>query len=617
MAGLLKKCIVTLLALVTCIGAFGQQLEVVAPRSVPVGVPFRVEYTIEVQGEKFNAPDFTGFNVIAGPSRSSGQSIQIINGNMTQTVSTLYTYVLQAQQEGTATLPAASIVAGGKTYTSKPVPIEVTSGGQAQQGGQQSQGNRNMPSGQTGQESGAVADDDVMIRMFVNKTSVYKGEPVKVTLKLYNRTTLVDFENTKFPSFNGFWSQELNIDHYVTQRETYGNKVYNTQVMREYLVYPQQTGVLNIDPITTEAVIEIMERRRTGSIFDDLMGGISESRRVKKKVASQSIAITVKDFPGTAPEGFNGAVGNFTMTTEAPTGQLNVNSAATYSLKITGTGNLPLITAPEVTMPSSFEKYDPKTTESLRKTTGGISGYRQFDYPFIARAEGDFNISPLLFTYFNPESGEYVTLRSDAVPMHILPDTTGGRTSSAGGMVTGLTKEELKLLGRDIRFIKLGDAGLRPKGQVFVCSTPYFVIAGLLLAAFVFLLVWLRKRIEQMRDAALMRGKKANKVVLGRLRTAEQYMKENNTRRFHDEMLKALWGYMSDKLNIPVANLTKENVREELGRRNIPAELVGRYIDLISECESAQYSPAESIPMQDAYKTAVDVISKFESYIKR
>lgn len=304
------------------------------------------------------------------------------------------------------------------------------------------------------------------------------------------------------------------------------------------------------------------------------------------------------------------------MESQLPTGSITANSAANYTVKISGTGNLPLIQAPKLNLPNSFEQYNIKTTESLNSTTAGISGYRQFEYPFIARAEGTYPVEPIEFSYFNPDLARYVTLSSKTAEVIVLPDSTGGSVPSRG-MVSGMNKEDIKILGQDIRFIKLGKAQLVSRDRIFMASPLYFVLLLLIAAAFVFSLVWLQKRIRESRNAALVRGKRANKVALQRLRAANGYMKADDRRRFFEEMLRALWGYMSDKLNIPVANLTKENVREELLKRGVSAELSARFIEIISECEYAQYSPAVSGQMNDIYQGAVETISKFESVIKR
>ncbi len=335
---------------------------------------------------------------------------------------------------------------------------------------------------------------------------------------------------------------------------------------------------------------------------------------MRRSLRTAPVKVTVRDLPAGAPESFGGAVGRFTMASNAPSTELTANSAATYTIKISGTGNLSFVQAPKLTLPGSFEQYNVKTTESMKTTAAGTTGYRQFEYPFIARAEGEYEIAPVEFTYFDPATKQYVTLSTARLPIVVAPDAGGG---GAAQVVTGLSKEDVKLLGQDIRFIKLGRGNLRLQGRPFMGGTLYFVLLAAIVAAFAGAYVALRKRIRERRNAVLMRGKRANKVAVQRFRAAAGYMKQENRHAFYEEMLRALWGYMSDKFNIPVANLTKENVREELHKRGVAPELSQRFSEIISRCDEAQYSPLAGARMCDVYNEGVDFISKLESVIKK
>lgn len=610
---ILKKIsmIVPLLLLAASV-TFAQKVtfEVNAPSVVGADEVFRLEFSLNAKPEKFTPPAITGFDVLAGPTTSQGQSISIINGNMTQTVNFTYTYVLQAQTPGNYTIPSAEVIVDGKSYTTHPYPIEVVKEEHsAQQGGAGNQSDR------PAQPSNKLAADDMVLRVTADRRSVYKGQPILVTAKLYTRV-MASLESFKTPAFNGFWSQELNVENQRPRRETLNGKVYDAIVLRQFLLYPQQAGTLHIEQFDMTLIAQIVTQSHRQSIFDDFFNGGPEVQEIRKKLTATPIRIEVKEFPSGAPASFNGAVGKFTMESQLPDGSITANSATNYTIKISGTGNLPLIQAPKLNLPNSFEQYNIKTTESLNSTTAGISGYRQFEYPFIARAEGSYSIEPVEFTYFNPDLARYVTLSSKAAEVIVQPDSTGNATP-ARGMVSGMNKEEIKILGQDIRFIKLGKAQLVSRDRIFMASPLYFILMLLIVAAFVFALIWLQKRIRESRNAALVRGKRANKIALQRLRAAAGYMKDEDRRRFFEEMLRALWGYMSDKLNIPVANLTKENVREELLKRGVSDELSARFIEIISECEYAQYSPAVSGQMNEIYQGAVETISKFESVIKR
>ncbi|MFR4026734.1 MAG: BatD family protein [Alistipes indistinctus] len=282
---------------------------------------------------------------------------------------------------------------------------------------------------------------------------------------------------------------------------------------------------------------------------------------------------------------------------------------------MSGNGNLPLIQAPKVTMPSSFEQYNMKTTESLTHNGNGITGYRQFDYPFIPRAEGSYSVGPVEFSYFDPEQAKYVTLSAPQQNVEIKPDSTGG-TSAGTGVISGVSKEDLKILDKDIRFIRIGEPQFHRRGHLYFGSWAYWLALAVLTTITAALYFYLRKHLKELQNTSLVRHKRANKVALQRLKAALGYMTADEEKPFYEEMLKALWGYMSDKLNIPVANLTKDNIREELLKRSVDAEYINRFIEIISDCEYAQYSPSSSGQMTEIYNGAVKMLSKFESLIK-
>ena len=587
--------------------------EASSPLTVAVGEAFRVEFSLNAEPEKnsFQAPAFEGFEVLAGPTVSTGHSVSIINGSMNKSYNYSITYVLLAQSPGNLTVGPAQITVDGAAYRTKALPIEVVqeSGGTAP---------RNQGGGRT-QEGASqdrarqqLAEDDILLRAVVSRTSVYKGEPLRVTFKLYERVNVVGYEGVKFPSFNGFWAQELNAENNVRRRETYNGKVYETLIAREMLLYPQQSGTLTIEPAELTAIAQVVVQSRT---VDPFFGSGREVYNVPRKVQSQRVNVTVKPLPAGAPESFNGAVGRFTLDATLPPEEIAANSASTYTVKIAGTGNLTLVQAPKLVLPTSFEQYNVKTTESINPSASGISGYRQFEYPFIARAEGSYPIEPVAFSYFDPERMEYVTLRSKPLTLEVTPDATG----SGGAPVVqgrGMSKEDVRLLGQDIRFIKLGHGQLQAGRRPFLFSAGYWSALLLILAAFGALYAALRRRIRERQNVALVRGKRANKVAVQRFRAAKRHMEEQNRHAFYEEMLRALWGYMSDKFNIPVANLTKENVREELHKRGVSAEQSQRFTAIVTLCDEAQYSPVASAQMSDVYAEGVDFISRIESSIK-
>ena len=589
--------------------------EASSPLTVAVGEAFRVEFALNAYPDKgtFKAPSFDGFDVIAGPAESSGQSIQIVNGAMTKSINYTITYVLLPQAAGNVTVGAAEVTVDGTVYRSNALPIEIVNEGKSPgAGGTQSRPREDSSPDVTAQNQ--IAKDDILLRAVVSRTSVYKGEPLRVTFKLYERVPVVGYNDVKFPSFNGFWAQELNTDNARRQRETFNGKVYETLVAKEYLLYPQQAGTLVIEPAELTAVAQVVVPGRRN--VDPFFGGGPDFVNVPRKVQSPRINIAVKPLPAGAPASFSGAVGSFTMDAVLPQERLAANSAATYTVKISGTGNLTFVQAPKLTLPASFEQYNVKTTESINTSAAGISGYRQFEYPFIARAEGTYEVEPVEFSYFDPSRMQYMTLKSKALELEITPDAKGGGDALVV-QGRGMSKEEVKLLGQDIRFIKLGSPQLRSVREPFLFSAAYWVLFFGILILFAMVYVALRRQIRESQNVALLRGKRANKVAVQRFRAAKRYMEEQNRHAFYEEMLRALWGYMSDKFNIPVANLTKENVREELHKRGVSSEESRRFTAIITKCDEAQYSPAASARMTEVYGEGVDIISRIEAMIKR
>ncbi len=583
-----------------------------APMIVATGEVFRVEFTVNETPDDgtFAAPSFEGFDLLAGPVLSTRRSFESVNGSMASSLKISYTYTLVCQEAGNRTIGEAEIAVKGKTYRTKPLPIEVV----AEKGagaGVQSGGERRPQPAAAPQTR--VGKDDVLLRAVVSRPTVFKGEPLRVAFKLCQRVNIVGFEDVKLPSFDGFWAQELSTDNARPVRETIDGKIYETIVIKEYLLYPQKAGQLVVDPMNLTAVAQIVVPGRNP---DPFFGG-PEVYNVRVPLQTPRLTVSVKELPAGAPESFNGAVGRFAMDATLPPDRLAANSSATYVVKISGTGNLTFVQAPKLMLPGSFEQYNVKTIESINASAAGTTGYRQFEYPFIARAEGDYDIPPVEFTYFDAARMQYVTLSSKPMQVEITPDGSGngGAPVVMGGR--GISKEDVKMLGQDIRFIKLGGHQLRAQAVPFVFSTAYFILLGGILLVFVMVYVALRKQIRNSQNAALLRGKRANKIAVQRFRAAKRYMDEQNRHAFYEEMLRALWGYMSDKFNIPVANLTKESVREELHKRGVAAEESQRFTAIITQCDEAQYSPVASARMSDVYAEGLDLVSRIESVIKK
>ena len=617
MNNLIKSLLTFALSIVAVVAVHAETqttFEVNAPMLTVEGEPFRVEFTLNAKPDEdsFVAPSFEGLSVIAGPSTSQGRSIQFINGSMSQTVTYSITYVVVAEQSGECRIEAAKIAVDGTVYSTHETIVEVrpSSGGSSGGGFEEQQPSRQKQSLEQ-RASQQVGKDDLLLRINVSRTSVYKGEPLRATLKLYSRVAIAGSEALKIPPFNGFWSQKLESEQ-GPFRETYGGKVYDAYTIGEYLLYPQQSGALEIAPaeITVYAQVVVSNPRANNFFF-----GGPEVYNLPRQLRSPKVVIDVRQLPAGAPASFGGAVGRYTMEANLSSSQIAANSAANLSLRIAGAGNINFLQAPTLNLPSSFELYDVKTTEQIRNTASGSTGSRTFEYPFIARAEGNYTIAPVEFTYFNPTEERYVTLRTDSYTIDVTPDPKGGSVAAQVSTM-GISKEDVKMLGNDIRFIALGSTALRSYVAPLVLSPLYWVIVAAMVALFLVVYVALRKRIRDNRNSVLVKGRRANKVAVQRFRAAAKYMREGNRHAFYEEMLKALWGYMSDRFNIPVADLTRESIREELLRRGAANE-AREVVEIIAMCEEAQYSPVASCSMDESYAKGIEIISKIESIVKK
>ena len=594
----MRRVLLLLVAMLTVVSvrAAGKiSFTVEAPMIAAVGQPIRVEYKINAKPDNgtFEAPQFENFDYMAGPSTSQSSSTSIINGKTTSSVSYGYTYVIVPQKEGTFTIGAASVSVGGTKHTSNTTVIEVR--GESQSSAQ----------GTT------VNKEDLLLRLELSKRSAYKGEPISATLKLCTRVNFAVQEYPKMPAFNGFWSQQLKVDQ-GPFRETINNKAYDVYNITEYILYPQQGGELVIEPIEMTAVALVQVESDKG--YNPFFGGGYETLQIPRKLKTPEIKIKVKEFPAGAPASFAGAVGRYTMSHELSSTELSANASATLQLTISGVGNLNFVSAPTLSLPASFELYDIKNEEKLQNTASGSKGYRRFDYPFIVRAEGEYEIAPVEFTYFDLDKQKYETLSTGPLKIVVTPDKGAVVQPQATITTPTVKREDVQQLAEDIRYIKQNTA-LRSVVAPLVLSSTYWTMILILLLIAVLVYMMVRKRIRDNSDEVLVKGRRANRVAVKRFRVAAKYMGEENSGAFYKEMLSGLWGYMSDKFNIPVADLKREVVREELQKRGAVAEAEA-VIAVIARCEEAQYSPVASSEMKSIYDEGVEAVSKIEKVAK-
>ncbi len=612
---LFKKVIVLIFALCSIFVLRAEEVSfsVNAPMIASLGEPFRVAFELNAKpdSDSFVPPTFENFDVVAGPSVSQGSSMQIINGEVTKSVNYAITYVLLPQKTGTFAIAPATIGVKKKEYTTQRTMIEVRDAKQ-DSGSVQQGNNRNQSESAESRANRTIEKDDLLLRLELSKRSVYKGEPIRAILKLYSRVNIAGSDSSKMPTFNGFWSQQVDIEQ-GPFRETLNGKVYEAYNIAEYLLYPQQGGTLTIEPAELTVVAQVVVQSNRG--FDPFFGGGHEIYNVRRALKTPEVKVQVKEFPAGAPASFAGAVGRYTMSHKLSSAEVTANSAVTLQLTISGTGNLNFISAPTLSLPSSFELYDVKSEEKIQNNASGSVGYRRFDYPFIVRAEGVYEIAPVEFTYFDLEKKRYITLTTPKLGIVVTPDKNAA-TASQQSVSMGVKREDVRLLGEDIRFIKLGAPALRSVVAPLALSPLYWAIVALMLLVAAVVYFAVRKHIRDSRNVVLVKGKRANKVAIKRFRIAEKYMREQDRRAFYEEMLRALWGYLGDRFNIPVADLTREVVRDELSKRGATSEAEA-VIAVIARCEEAQYSPMASAEMKDIYEEGVDAISKIESAIKK
>lgn len=573
------------------------------------GDQVRLVFTVNSQDIKdFRAPSIKGFDVLMGPSRSQQSSIQIINGKRTSNSSTAFTYILLAGSPGTYTIPAASVEVNGEKVFSNAISIKVlpqdqNSGNSGNNGGGSASSSRSQAAGSR------ISANDLFITATASKTTVHEQEAILLTYKVYTVVNLRQLYG-KMPDLKGFHTQEVELPQQKTfTLEHYKGRNYNTTVWSQYVLFPQQTGKLEIPSITFDGVVA--QQTVSDDPFDAFFngGGYVE---VKKKITTPKVVINVQPLPA-KPAGFSGAVGEFKLASSINATDVKTNDAVTIKLTLSGTGNMKLIGTPEVKFPQDFEIYDPKVTDDYKLTNSGLTGTKTFEYLAIPRHASNFTIPAVEFTYFDLKSNSYKTLKTEAYNLKVAKGQ-----GNADQVISDFTnKESVKMLGKDIRFIKLGDSSLRPKGDFFFGTVGYYLCYLIPLLLFVVFAVIYRQKALENANVAKVKTKKANKVATRRMKLAGKLLAENKKNEFYDEVLKALWGYISDKLSIPVSQLSKDNIEAELTNYGVQEALIAEFIGVLNECEYARYAPGnENEAMDKVYSASVEVISKMENSIK-
>ena len=602
----MKRILLVILALLAAAVASAQtSIMVEAPNVVAADEQFNVTFIIE--GED-SPSDFTwssseDFQILWGPQQGKSTSIQIVNGKRTKTVQSTYTYVLRPVRTGRFTVPVATADVKGRRISSAPKTIEVASAGasssQKPQAGQQTQ-----------RQSAGLSDSDIFMTLSLDRSKVVVGEPITATLKLYQRVNIAGFENVSFPTFNGFWSQEVEAPSNIEfSREVYEGQIYNAALLRKFTLIPQQQGQVTISPAEMTCLVNIRVSSGGTSIFDSFF---DDYRTVRKKVSTKPVTVTVSPLPAGAPASFAGGVGEFNIRAQVSKDTLRAHEAASLVVTVSGKGNVSLLEAPRVNFPPDMEVYDTKVSDKIDKS--GLSGSRIYEFPFIPRSYGDFVIEPVRYSYYDVNQSRYVTLQTPALPIVVLKGT---ETEQGRIIVSGTVPKDVRNLASDIRFINIKDFSLVPQGRFFVGTALFWVLVAVLFLMAAVLWAALRHLAARRADVVGTKNRKATKMALKRLQLANTFLKQDLYTAFYEELYKALLGFISDKLNIPSSELSKDRISETLAEGGVDTAHIRTFIGILDACEFARYAPsAGNEAMTAHYNSALEVISSIDSNMK-
>ena len=588
--------------------SIGQTLTGRAPAQVAVGEQFRLSYTVNTDDAKgFRAGDIPdAFDVLMGPSTSQQSSFQMVNGHTSSSSSITYTYILSANKNGTFTIPAAHVTVGGKSITSNELHIKVS--GQAQQGGQQGGGHQQSSTGEIRNAGSAISGSDLFIKVTASKQHVREQEPILLTYKVYTLVGLTQL-NGKMADLKSFYSREVPLPQEKQFHiETLNGRAYKTVTWQQYVVFPQTTGKLEIPSITYEGIV--VQQNRNVDPFEAFFNGGSGYVEVKKQIKAPGITIQVDPLPQ-RPAGFSGGVGHYSISAQLDQNEVKANDPVKLRVVVSGVGNMKLLKQPEVKFPKDFDHYDAKVTDKTQLTTNGLEGSIIYDFLAVPRHQGDFEIPAIEYVYFDTQANAYKTVKTEPFKLHV---EKGSGTATA----TYTGQEDIKQLNSDIHYIKTGETRQRGIDEFFFASTEYWVSLAVLLLGFISLFIIFRQRAIENADIVKQRAGKANKVATKRLKKAAKLMAGGKQNEFYDEVLRALWGYVGDKLNMPVEQLSRENISQQLESHNVSGETISQFIGALDECEFARYAPGDATGnMNKVYDAAMTAITQIAATMKR
>lgn len=604
----MKKTVCILLFVATLVNfTFAQKLTAQASKTkVGVGESFQISFSLNSSGSNFVAPNLNDFNVYSGPNQST--SMSYINGAMSQSIT--LSYVIAAKKEGKFTIGPANVNVNGSTIQSNSFNVEVVKGTP----NQQNQGNANQAAQNPSAPTTENVSDNLFVKTTVSKTKAYLGEQITVTHKVYTRYQLRGFQDIKFPDYTGFWAQDVanNTQIQVTNENIDGVNYQVGELKRTYL-FAQRSGKLEIEPMNIKCVVRKQSNKKPRDVFEQFFGGGYEDATYSVK--SKPVSIEIMPLPeANKPIDFIGAVGSYSFKAQVNKEKIKANEAINLTITLIGKGNIKLVNPLKINFPEDFETYDPKTKESITANAEGVSGSKTFDYLIIPRHEGDYKIDKINFSYFDPQKKQYVTLPSPEFNIHV---DKGSEKETSANVFNPRSKEDVKVLGNDIRYIKTNAINLKPKDEYFFGSPVFYL--GLISPFFAFIgfLFIRRKNIDLNNDVIAMKSRKATKMAKKRLSLAERHLKSNEKEQFYVEIFKALYGYIGDKLNILAVDLNKENIADKLKAQNVSDNTIQQLITTLDNCEYARYAPsAASGDLNGIYTNTVELITKIENEIK-
>ena len=576
-----------------------------APDVAYVETPFQLIYSVNAAAKDLQAPDFQFFEILAGPFESRSSYTQIINGKKSSATNLSYTLTLMPSKTGTFKIPGASIVVDGEKIYSNDLTIKVEN---AEKNAQK----QNEGGTVTGGGTQRVTSESIFVRTIVSKTNIYEQEAISVTYKLYTLLDVAQFTGAKLPDFNGFLKQDIEqSQNKQLSAETYKGRSYGTVVLYQAVLFPQHTGEIEIGKASFTALLRLQNKAQVRSIFDDFFDSYTN---VEKTLTAPAVTVKVSELPlAGKPATFSGAVGNFNLTSTLSSGNLKTNQAATIKVVISGNGNMKLLKNPEIKFPDGFEVYDPKVDNKFSSGSGGVSGTKTIEYMFIPRRSGKFDIPSAELSYFDLNNKTYRTLRTPAYKINV---TKGEGGEAVVENFTG--KEDVTPLAKDIRYLYTGSVKLQPESRPWFGTLPFWMLFLIPLIIAAILFIYFRKHVKENADLAFVKTKKANKVAQKRLRLALKFLEEGKKNQFYEEVMKAVWTYLSDKLVIPVAELNKDNIRLKMNEKGMEKEVTDNFTNILNTCEYASYAPDSGRQeMGNLYGETVDAISRMEEHFKK